>query len=135
MDPMTALHERMKGLFPDVLGIVFTSVTADEVKAEVTVRDDLCTVPGLVHGGVLMAFADTLGAVATVMNLPPNATTTTIESKTNFFRPITAGNKAYGQATPLHKGRTTMVWQTRVTDDQGKLAAMTVQTQIVKTGG
>ena len=135
MDPIATLQERMKGLFPDVLGIAFTAVTPDEVKAELTVRDDLCTVPGLVHGGALMAFADTLGAVATVMNLPPSATTTTIESKTNFFRPITAGKKAFGRTTPLHKGRTTMVWETRITDDQGKLAAMTVQTQIVKTTG
>lgn len=79
------LQKRVRGLFPEVLGIRFVEASVDLVRAELTVRDDLCTVPGIMHGGAIMAFADTLGAVGTVLNLPPGAGTTTIESKTNFF--------------------------------------------------
>lgn len=99
-----------------------------------TVRDELCTVPGIAHGGAIMAFADTLGAAATVLNLPPGATTTTIESKTNFFAPATAGSRVIGECTALHHGRRTMVWQTRVTREDGKLVALVIQTQIVLEG-
>jgi uncharacterized protein (TIGR00369 family) len=95
------------------------------------VRDDLCTVPGVLHGGAIMAFADTLGAVATVLNLPAGAGTTTIESKTNFMAAGRAGTTVTGVTTPLHKGKSTMVWQTRVTNAEGKLAAVVTQTQMV----
>lgn len=131
MDVAEQLQERTQGFYPSLLGITFTEASADCIKAELETRDELCTVPGIMHGGALMGFADTLGAVATVLNMPPNATTTTIESKTNFFRPITAGGKAVGECTPMHKGRRTMVWQTRITDQNGKLAALITQTQMV----
>src|SRR5207245_11368215 len=81
----TAMQERLKGLFADTLGIQFLEATPERVRAELTVRDDLCTVPGIMHGGAIMALADTLGGVATSLNLPPGAGTTTIESKTNFL--------------------------------------------------
>ena len=94
-------------------------------------RDELCTVPGVLHGGALMAFADTLGACGTGLNLPAGAGTTTIESKTNFFRAGSVGATLVAECVPLHRGRRTMVWQTQVRDDGGRLLAQVVQTQIV----
>jgi 1,4-dihydroxy-2-naphthoyl-CoA hydrolase len=126
-----ALQERIKGMFPDLLGIRFVEATPDLIRAELTVRDDLCTVPGILHGGAIMAFADTLGAVATVLNLPAGAGTTTIESKTNFMAPGRAGTTVTAETTPLHKGKRTLVWQTRVMNAEGKLAAVITQTQMV----
>jgi uncharacterized protein (TIGR00369 family) len=95
------------------------------------VREDLCTRPAVLHGGAVMALADTLGAIATVDNLPEGTTTTTIESKTNFFAAIPVGDTARAECTPLHRGRTTMVWQTRVTRGDGRVAALVIQTQLV----
>jgi uncharacterized protein (TIGR00369 family) len=95
------------------------------------VRDELCTRPAVLHGGALMALADTLGAIATVANLAEGATTTTIESKTNFFAAIPTGDTARAECTPLHRGRTTMVWQTKVTRSDGRVAALVIQTQLV----
>lgn len=125
-----AMQERVKGFFPDLLGVKFVDVSPEGVTAELVVRDDLCTVPGILHGGAIMSFADTLGAVGTVLNLPQGAGTTTIESKTNFFAPATTGATVLGECTPLHRGRKTMVWQTRVTVDD-KLVALVTQTQMV----
>jgi uncharacterized protein (TIGR00369 family) len=101
------------------------------VRAEMTVRDDLCTVPGILHGGALMAFADTLGAVGTFANLKEGQGTTTIESKTNFLGAGRAGTTISAECAPLHKGRRTMVWQTNVRDENGKLIAQVTQTQMV----
>jgi len=95
------------------------------------VRDDLCTRPAVLHGGAIMAFADTLGAAATVLNLPPGAWTTTIESKTNFLAPAPAGTRVVGETTPIHRGRRTMVWQTRITTAEGRAVAVVIQTQMV----
>jgi 1,4-dihydroxy-2-naphthoyl-CoA hydrolase len=95
------------------------------------VRDELCNGSGILHGGALMAFADTLGACATVLNLPEGARTTTIESKTNFLAPAPAGAKVIGESLPLHRGRRTMVWQTRITSEDGHLVAVVTQTQLV----
>lgn len=117
--------------FASLLGIVFTEAAPDRVVAEMTVRPDLCTRPDICHGGVLMAFADTLGAAATVVNLPDGAGTTTLESKTNFISGAPVGTRLIGEATPIHRGRTTMVWQTRVSVDGGRLAAVVTQTQLV----
>jgi uncharacterized protein (TIGR00369 family) len=117
--------------FAGLLGIEYTAADADRVTAELTVRDDLCTIPAIAHGGVYMAFADTLGAVATMLNLPEGARTTTIESKTNFLAAAPAGTKISGETTPVHKGRTTMVWQTRISNEKGRLAALVTQTQLV----
>lgn len=95
------------------------------------VRDDLCTVPTVLHGGAIMAFADTLGAYGAFLNLPEGARTTTIESKTNFFGAGRRGTTIRGEATPLHRGRSTMVWQTRVTSEDETLIALVTQSQIV----
>jgi 1,4-dihydroxy-2-naphthoyl-CoA hydrolase len=100
--------------------------------AELSYRSELTTVGGSLHGGTLMAFADTVGAAATVLNLPPNAGTTTLESKTNFFAAARAG-MIRAEATPLHRGKRTMVWQTRITDEGGRLLSLTIQTQMVLT--
>ena len=117
--------------FAKLMGLNVTSVTPERVEAELKVRDDLCTRPAVLHGGAAMALADTLGAIATVANLPQGAGTTTIESKTNFFAAIPAGETAKAECTPLHRGRTTMVWQTRITRSDGRLAAIVTQTQLV----
>ena len=126
------IHEKFKGLLPDLLGMELTEVTQDRVRATLKVRPDLCTTGGILHGGTIMAFADTLGAVGTIVNLAPGAGTATIESKTNFIGGAAAGSMVTGEATPIHKGRTTQVWQTRITTADGKLVALVTQTQIVK---
>src|SRR3982075_1284622 len=125
LDPLDPLP------FAALMGVTIVSVTPDLVVGELKVREDLCTRPAVLHGGAYMAFADTIGAVATVANLPDGMTTTTIESKTNFFSAISLGDTARAECTPLHKGRTTMVWQTKITRRDGKLAALVTQTQLV----
>jgi uncharacterized protein (TIGR00369 family) len=116
--------------FMRLCGFEITSATASEVKGTLTWREDLCTSAGVVHGGALMSFADSLGATLAFMNLPAGATTSTIESKTNFFRPLTKG-AAHGTTTPIHVGRTTIVVQTDIRDDAGKRIALVTQTQAV----
>jgi uncharacterized protein (TIGR00369 family) len=121
----------LAGPLAALLGIRFLETSADRVVAELPIRDDLRTTgTGVLHGGVLMALADTVGAAATILNLPAGAGTTTIESKTNF---LAAGRSGVvrAEATPLHRGRRTQVWQTRITDESGRLLAQTVQTQLV----
>ena len=113
------------------MGVKVVSVAPDLVIGELKVREDLCTRPAVLHGGAYMAFADTIGAVATIANLPDGMTTTTIESKTNFFAAVPLGDTARAECTPLHRGRTTMVWQTKITRGDGKLAAIVTQTQMV----
>jgi 1,4-dihydroxy-2-naphthoyl-CoA hydrolase len=132
-DQSAALQQRIQPFFPGVLGIRLTSAEPDRVTAELTVRDELCTVPGICHGGVLMAFADTLGAVGTVLNLSPDAGTTTLESKTNFFAPALAGTTITAECIPLHRGRRTQTWQTAIRDPGGRLLALVTQTQMVLT--
>lgn len=117
--------------FAELLGIEFVSASPDRIVARMRVRSDLCTDPAVLHGGAIMAFADTLGAAATIANLPDGAGTTTIESKTNFVAPAPIGTQVIGEATPVHRGRRTMVWQTRVTSEDGRLIALTTQTQLV----
>jgi uncharacterized protein (TIGR00369 family) len=117
--------------FAAFLGIKITHVSPDKVTAELAVRGDLDNRNGTMHGGAVMALADNLGGTATTANLPPGGRTATIESKTNFFAVIPIGDTAYAECTPLHRGRTTMVWQTRVTRGDGKLCALVTQTQIV----
>jgi len=117
--------------FARLIGMTFVDAAPERVVAELTIRDDLCTRPAVAHGGVLMAFADTLGAAATILNLPEGAATTTIESKTNFLAAAPVGTRILGEVTPLHRGRTTMVWQTRISTESGRLVASVVQTQLV----
>lgn len=129
LDP-PGINERLNGTLATLLGMHFVEASPERVVAELAIRDDLRTVGGALHGGTLMALADTVGAVATVLNLPPGAGTTTLESKTNFFAPGRTG-LVRAEATPLHRGRRTMVWQTRVTDEAGRLLSQTIQTQMV----
>ncbi|HEX6895037.1 MAG TPA: PaaI family thioesterase [Bryobacteraceae bacterium] len=117
--------------FADLLGIRIVDSSPDKVTGELLVRDDLCTIPAVLHGGAAMALADTLGAIATVLNLPPGAGTTTLESKTNFLAPAPAGSTVRGECTPVHRGKRTMVWQTRVSTADGRLIALVTQTQLV----
>jgi uncharacterized protein (TIGR00369 family) len=130
LDPAT-LGDRLKGLFPGTLGIRFLEIEKERVRAALDVEERLCTTPGVLHGGAVMAFADTLGAVGTFLNLPAGCATTTIESKTNFFAAGRAGPTLEGECTPLHRGRRTMVWQTRVLGPEGRLVALVIQTQAV----
>ena len=127
-----AVSDLFRGTLAELLGIRFVEATPDRVVAELDYRDELTTVGGSLHGGTLMAFADTIGAVATVLNLPAGASTTTLESKTNFFAAGRSGT-VRAEATALHRGKRTMVWQTRVTDDAGRLLSLTIQTQMVLT--
>ena len=117
--------------FAKLLGLELVTVTPDRVEAVLPVREALCTRPAVLHGGALMAFADTLGAIATVANVAEGVMTTTIESKTNFFAAIPVGDTARAECTPLHRGRTTMVWQTKVTRSDGRVAALVIQTQLI----
>lgn len=127
---LTGVSSALEGTLAALLGIRFVEVTRERTVAKLVIRDELRTVGGSVHGGTLMALADTVGATATVANLPPGARTTTLESKTNFFAAGRAGT-VLAEATPLHRGRRTMVWQTRVTDEAGRLLSLTIQTQMV----
>jgi len=121
----------IQGVFPGLMGVEMTEVTPDRVCATLRVRPDLCTLGGILHGGAIMAFADTLGAVGTVVNMPEGARTATIESKTNFIGGARVDTVVRGEATPVHRGKTTQVWQTRVTSEDGKLVGLVTQTQIV----
>jgi len=117
--------------FADLIGMKITHLSRDRVTAELFVREELGNRFGILHGGASMALADNLGGSARVANLPDGATTTTIESRTNFFVGIPVGDTAHADCTPLHRGRTTMVWQTRITRGDGRLAALVTQTQLV----
>lgn len=127
---LEAFNRRLAGTLPELLGMKFVSLEPDRVVAELAIRDDLRTVGGALHGGTLMAFADTVGAAATIVNLPEGFATTTLESKTNFFAAGRSG-VVRAEATPLHKGRRTHVWQTRITDEAGRMLTLTLQTQMV----
>jgi uncharacterized protein (TIGR00369 family) len=117
--------------FAALLGIELESAAPERIIARMIVREDLCTRPAVAHGGAVMAFADTLGALATAANLKEGQGTTTIESKTNFVAAAPLGARIRGETTPVHRGRRTMVWQTRVTSEDGKLLALVTQTQLV----
>jgi len=128
------IQSMLEPLLPGLIGIVLTEVTPDRVLASMHVRPEVCTTGGVLHGGALMAFADTLGAVGTFANLPQGARTTTIESSTKFLRAAPAGSTVRGECTAFHKGRTTMVWQTLVRSEEGKLCGVVTQTQLVIAG-
>jgi uncharacterized protein (TIGR00369 family) len=129
MDIATVV-EQARGTLGELLGIRYVEATPERVVAELDIRDDLKTVGGSVHGGTLMAFADTIGATAAFLNLPEGAGTTTLESKTNFFAGAQSGT-IRAETLPLHRGRRTSVWQTRLTDERGRLLAQVIQTQMV----
>ena len=117
--------------FAHWLGIKMTRVSRERVTAELAMREEFNNRFNIMHGGALMALADNLGGTGTMANLKPGQRTTTIESKTNFFAAVPMGDTAYAECTPLHRGRTTMVWQTKITRGDGKLCAVVTQTQLV----
>ncbi|WP_293676057.1 PaaI family thioesterase [uncultured Phenylobacterium sp.] len=121
--------------FSDLMGVEVTERTKDRVRGRLTVREDLCTAGGILHGGAYMAFADTLGAIAGSLNLAPGAGTTTLESKTNFLGSARVGQVVEAETTPLHVGRRSSVWQTRITNAEGKLLALVIQTQMTLLPG
>ena len=131
MTPLEKLNA-MKMPFAELKGVKFTEAEKDRVVAKMLVRPDLCTLNHTIHGGAVMAFADSVGAAATVINLPADAKgTTTIESKTNFIGAAKEGMTVIATATPVHRGRRTQVWQTRLETEEGKLVAVVTQTQMV----
>jgi 1,4-dihydroxy-2-naphthoyl-CoA hydrolase len=125
------IQAQMAPLLPGLLGVELIEATRDHVVATLRVRPDLCSSRRTIHGGTVMAFADTLGAIGTILNLPPNARTTTIESSTKFLKAAAEGSVVRGESRPLHIGRTTMVWQTELRNEEGKLCAVVTQTQLV----
>jgi uncharacterized protein (TIGR00369 family) len=126
-----ALQNLLQPLLPGLMGMQLAEVGPDRIVASMQVRPDLCTSGGILHGGAVMAFADTLGAVGTFVNLPEGKGTTTVESSTKFIGSAKVGSTVTGESTPLHKGRTTMVWQTTIRNAEGKLCAVVTQTQLV----
>lgn len=130
MDGLTRIKEAMLP-FAELMGVEFVEASPDRILARLRVRPDLCTRPAVLHGGAAMAFADTLGAAGTLLNLPEGAWTTTIESKTNFVAPAPEGGEVVGETTPIHRGRRTMIWQTRISTAAGRLVALVTQTQLV----
>ena len=131
---MMELRERLQQELPPLplwLGLNITVATTDRIVAELTVREELCTSGSIMHGGAIMAFADTVGALGTIANLREGQGTTTIESKTNFFAGSPIGARLIAEAIPLHRGRRTQVWETRITNAEGRLVAKVTQTQMV----
>jgi uncharacterized protein (TIGR00369 family) len=131
MSKLNALQQLMQPLLPGLMGVELKVVEPDKVVATMKVRPDLCTAGDTLHGGAIMAFADTLGAVGTVVNLPPGRRTTTLNSSTQFMAGAKVGSTVTGESTPLHRGKTTSVWQTRITSEEGRLCAVVTQTQLV----
>ena len=128
---LDAVNQLLQPLFPSLMGVRVTEAGAERVVAEMPVRADLCTAGGILHGGAYMAFADTLGAVGTILNLAEGKRTTTTDSSTKFIAGARVGTTVTGESVALHRGRTTMVWQTSIRNADGKLCAVVTQTQLV----
>ncbi|MGJ7537635.1 MULTISPECIES: PaaI family thioesterase [unclassified Variovorax] len=131
MHDIAAIQKLLDTIFPGLMGVRLTELAPDRVVAQMEVRQDLCTAGGILHGGAHMAFADTLGAVGTIANLPEGKRTTTTDSSTKFIAGARLGTTVTGTCVALHRGRTTHVWQTSVTNADGKLCAVVTQTQLV----
>ena len=129
--PVDVLQQLISPLLPGQLGVELVEATPDRVVGQLRVRPAVATTGGILHGGAVMALADTLGAVGTYLNLPAGHTTTTIESSTKFLGAAPGGSLVTGEATPLHKGRTTQVWQTAIRREDGRLCAVVIQTPLV----
>jgi 1,4-dihydroxy-2-naphthoyl-CoA hydrolase len=125
------MAQREPSPFTRLMGVRIISWTAERTESELHVREDLCNRRGVMHGGAVMAWGDTLGGMTASAALTDSQSTATIESKTNFFAPIPKGDTARAVCTPLHSGRTTIMLQTNITRSDGKLAAIVTQTQIV----
>lgn len=128
---LTAMFNENNAPFARMIGIKMTRVTRERIEAELEVTPDHCTIPATLHGGAIMAFADNLGGVGAFLNMPEGSMTTTVESKTNFLRPVPVGETAHAVTTPVHIGRTLQVWKTEISRDDGKLAAVVTQTQMI----
>ena len=128
---IATIQQMLDPVFPGLMGVTLTELAPDRVVATMQVRPDLCTSGGILHGGAYMAFADTLGAVGTVLNLPAGKRTTTTDSSTKFIASAKVGTVASAECVALHRGRSTMVWQTSVRNADGKLCAVVTQTQLV----
>lgn len=135
MHDLATLQQLLAPLFPGLMGVRLTALAPERVVAEMTVRPELCTTGGILHGGAVMAFADTLGAVGTVLNLADGKRTTTTDSSTKFIAGAKVGSVVTGESVALHRGRTTMVWQTSIRNADGRLCAVVTQTQLVLDGG
>lgn len=131
MISLDAMQQLLTPLFPGAMGVRVTELAPERVVAEMLVRPDLCTAGGILHGGAYMAFADTLGAVGTLVNLPEGKRTTTTDSSTKFIGAAKVGSTVTAESIALHRGRTTMVWQTSIRSEHGKLCAVVTQTQLV----
>ena len=128
---IASMQQRIAPMFPGLMGVELKVLALERVVATLLVRPDLCTAGGIMHGGAYMAFADTLGAVGTVLNLSDGKKTTTTDSSTKFIAGAKVGTVVVGESLPLHRGRSTMVWQTTIKNDQGKLCAVVTQTQLI----
>jgi len=126
-----AVQEILDPLFPGLMGVRIVTLELQRVVAELAVRPDLCTTGGILHGGAYMAFADTLGAVGTFLNMPQGKRTTTTDSSTKFIGGARVSTTITGECLALHRGRTTMVWQTTIRSAEGKLCAVVTQTQLI----
>lgn len=131
MTDLLAFAQRTMPPMIKLLGVELVSVEPTRVVARMPARAEMGNGTGILHGGAYMTFADFMGALGTVVNLQKGNSTTTIESKTNFFAPARIGSVVHGESTPLHRGRRTMVWQTRLTNEEGRLLALVTQTQMV----
>jgi len=125
------IQKLLEPVFPGLMGVRLVALEPERVVAELAVRPDLCTIGGILHGGAYMAFADTLGAVGTVINMPQGKRTTTTDSSTKFIGGARVGTTVTGECIALHRGRTTMVWQTTIRSAEGKLCAVVTQTQLI----
>ena len=134
MPDLAELQQRLAPLFPGLMGVTLRALAGDRVLAELMVRPELCTTGGILHGGAVMAFADTLGAIGTVLNLPAGKRTTTTDSSTKFIAAAKVNTVVSGESVALHRGRTTMVWQTSIRNAEGRLCAVVTQTQLVLDG-
>ena len=132
---LNQLQALLNPLFPGLMGVQLLEASPDRVRASMLVRPELCTAGGILHGGAYMAFADTLGAVGTVVNLAAGKRTTTTDSSTKFIAGAKQGTTVTADCVALHRGRTTMVWQTSIHNDAGKLCAVVTQTQLVMDAG
>ena len=128
---LDAIQKILDPIFPGLMGVRVIELAQDRVAGEMLVRPELCTTGGILHGGAYMAFADTLGAVGTVLNMPEGKRTTTTDSSTKFIGGAPVNSTVTGECVALHRGRTTMVWQTSVRSAQGKLCAVVTQTQLI----
>lgn len=129
---LAAAFNESNAPFAKMMGVNMTLATKDRLEAELMVTPDHCTIPATLHGGAIMAFADNLGGCGAFLNMPEGSTTSTIESKTNFLRPVPVGEKARAVTTPVNIGRTLQVWKTEIFREDGKLAAIVTQTQIIR---